>query len=342
MKALATALLALAWLFLGGRWAAAPAETLFVGAKEDDRLIVIDLVTGERRASLATGAAPHEVAISPDGKQVAVVAYGRRRASRTTPRDVVDVFDARTGRHLTRIALTPYHAPHGIAWLEDGRHLLVTAERERRLLVIDVKTAAIVAAIETAARGSHLLAFDPQRSRAYVTSLGEGVVSVIDVAARRLLRTVPSGKQAEGVALTPDGRELWVTNRGEDTVTVFALPDFHVSARFPVQGMPIRVAFSPDGRVAAVSQARAGTVSLIDRAERKILATLTFASTSAPFPVGLLFHPDGRRLYVALTGPGIVAEIDVTTRAVLRRFIAGAGADGMAIAPFPFLAPSRP
>ncbi len=342
MKAWTTALAAFAWLLLCGRWAAASAETLFVGAKEDDRLIVIDLVTGERRASLATGAAPHEVAVSPDGNRVAVVAYGRRGAPRTAPRDVVDVFDTRTGRHLSRIALTPYHAPHGIAWLEDGRHLLVTAERERRLLVIDARKTAVAAAIETGAAGSHLLAYDARRGRAYVTSLGDGVVSVIDVTGRRLLRTVPSGKQAEGVALTPDGKELWVTNRGDDTVTIFALPDFRVIARFPVRGMPIRVAFSPNGRVAAISQARAGTVSLIDRAEHEVLAKLSFTSASATLPVGLLFHPDGRRLYVALTGPGIIAEIDIATRSVLRRLIAGAGADGMAIAPHPFRAQRRP
>ncbi|RMF71272.1 MAG: YncE family protein [Alphaproteobacteria bacterium] len=337
------AFLLLAWL-LPGCLVPGLAETLFVGAKEDDRLVVIDLATGERLASLPTGAGPHEVAVSADGRRVAVVAYGRRRASKEVPRDIVDIFDARTGRHVTRIVLAPYHAPHGIVWLADGRHLLVTAERERKLLVVDTKEAQIAAAIETGATGSHLLAYDPERAYAYVTSLGDGVVSVIDVAAGRLMRTVPSGRQAEGVALTPDGQELWVTNRGEDTVTVFRLPDFAALARFPSPGMPIRVAFSPDGRLAAISHARAGTVALIDRVQRKRLALLTFASTTAPapFPVGLLFHPDGKRLYVALTGPGIIAEIDLASREVTRRFHAGAGADGMAISLLPFHGQTRP
>lgn len=320
----------------------ASAETLWVGAKEDDRLVAIDLRTGAVRARLATGAGPHEVAVSPDGRRVAVVAYGRRGAPADTPRDIVDVFDAATGAHLGRILLAPYGSPHGIAWMDDGRHLIVTAERDRRLLIVDAASRTVADAIDTGAAGSHLLARDPRRPRAYVTSLGDGVVSVIDLDARRLVKTVPSGRQAEGVAATPDGEELWVTNRAEDMVAVFALPEVARLATITSAGVPIRVAFTPDGRLAAVSNARAGTVVLFDRATRAPVRTMDFnTGDSPPMPVGLLFHPDGDRLYVALTGPGEIVEVAVADGRILRRFAAGAGADGMAISPLALSGPLR-
>ncbi len=318
----------------------ASAGTLWVGAKADDRLVAIDLRTGAVRARLVTGAGPHEVAVSPDGRMVAVVAYGRRGAPADTPRDIVDVFDAVTGAHLARIPLAPYGSPHGIAWLDDGRHLVVTAERDRKLLIVDAATGTVADAIDTGAAGSHLLARDPHRARAYVTSLGDGLVSVIDLEARRLVMTVPSGRQAEGVAVTPDGTELWVTNRAEDTISIFALPEVTRVAAISSAGVPLRVAFSPDGRLAAVSNARAGTVVLFDRATREAVRTMDFdTGDSPPMPVGLLFHPDGDRLYVALTGPGEIVEVAVADGRILRRFTAGAGADGMAISPLAFSGP---
>ena len=69
--------------------APAGAETLLVGNKGEDTLSVIALASGEELARLPTGKMPHEIAISPDGKQAAVVAYGS-----TT----IDVFDVARDR----------------------------------------------------------------------------------------------------------------------------------------------------------------------------------------------------------------------------------------------------
>src|SRR3546814_18321502 len=55
---------------------------------------------------------PHEIAISPDGKQAAVVAYGG-----TT----IDIFDIAKRTKLRTIDLSPNRRPHGLLWLSDGR-----------------------------------------------------------------------------------------------------------------------------------------------------------------------------------------------------------------------------
>ena len=85
--------------------------TLLVGNKGEDTLSFIDLASGGELARLPTGRMPHEIAISPDGKQAAVVAYGG-----TT----IDIFDIAGRTKLRTIDLSPNQRPHGLLWLSDG------------------------------------------------------------------------------------------------------------------------------------------------------------------------------------------------------------------------------
>ncbi len=50
--------------------------TLIIGNKGEDTLSYVDLADGRQLARPKTGPNPHEVAVSPDGSQAAVVAYG--------------------------------------------------------------------------------------------------------------------------------------------------------------------------------------------------------------------------------------------------------------------------
>src|SRR3546814_4883323 len=100
--------------------APAAAETLLVGNKGEDTLSVIALDSGAQLARLPTGRMPHEIAISPDGKQAAVVAYGG-----TT----IDIFDIAKRTKLRTIDLSPNRRPHGLLWLADGRLVATTEGR---------------------------------------------------------------------------------------------------------------------------------------------------------------------------------------------------------------------
>ena len=71
----------------------AAAETLLVGNKGEDTLSLIALDSGAELARVPTGKMPHEIAVSPDGKQAAVVAYG------ATTIDIVDIVNDFTLPH---------------------------------------------------------------------------------------------------------------------------------------------------------------------------------------------------------------------------------------------------
>ena len=70
------------------------AGTLLVGNKGEDTLSFIDLKSGRELGRVPTGKWPHEIAVSPDGRQAAVVAYGDK---------TIDVFDVATRKQVRRI-----------------------------------------------------------------------------------------------------------------------------------------------------------------------------------------------------------------------------------------------
>lgn len=85
--------------------AAAQTGTLLIGNKGEDSLSLVDLATGREVRRVETGEAPHEIALSPDGAQAAVVAYGGR---------AIDLFELPSARRLSSIDLGENARPHGL------------------------------------------------------------------------------------------------------------------------------------------------------------------------------------------------------------------------------------
>lgn len=302
--------------------APASADTLLVGNKGEDTVSFIDLDTGKERARVATAKMPHEIAVSPDGKQAAVVAYGG-----TT----IDIFDISAAKLLKRIDLAPNARPHGLAWLKDGR-LLATTEGSKTLTIVDPATGK-VEAVATDQLSSHMVAPNADGSRAYVANIASGTVSVIDANSRKKLADIAVGGKPEGIALSPDGKELWVGDLSAPVVRVIDTATLKVVAEVAIDPVAIRVAISPDGRTVVTSNIGAGTISEIDRATRKVRRTIAVSGTMEAGQVTILFSADGSKLYAAETGRDQIAEIDMASGTVLRRLPAGKNGDGLGIAP---------
>lgn len=300
----------------------AAAETLLVGNKGEDSVSFLDLATGAERARIATGKAPHEIAVSPNGKQAAVVAYGG-----TT----VDIFDVARARLVKRIDLAPNSAPHGIVWLRDGR-LVVAAEKSRSVVVIDPRNGRLHS-IPTDQSGTHMVAVSPDQSRAYAANVGAGTISVIDLRRGVKLNDIAVGGNPEGLAVTTDGRELWVGDNSAPRVRVVDLASSRTVATLPTDPVAIRVAISPDGKTAVTSNIGAGTLNVFDVANRKPLRTIAVSGRREAIQVTVAFMRDSQRVLVAETGPGTIADVDLASGEVRRRLTAGKNGDGIGIAP---------
>lgn len=314
--------------------------TLLVVNKSGDSLSLLDLATGDRLRELPTGHVPHEVAVSPDGRRAIVSNYG----TRNRPGNSLTVVDIPAGTVSASIDLGDYRRPHGLAWLPDNRRLLVTAEENRALLLVDVDRREILRAIATGQELSHMVSVDPAGKMAYVANIGSGSVSVIDIEAGRVQATLPVGAGTEGISISPDGQQLWVTNRESGTVVVLDLDTMEVLAILNAPGFPIRVALSPDGAQALVSRAFDSRVEFFDTRTLSASGELSMPREYSllrgrwlgggfgyrTLPIGVLYHPDGGTAYVANAYGGYVAVLDVAQQRVTGLLYAGAEPDGLA------------
>lgn len=101
------------------------------------------------------------------------------------------------------------------------------------------------------------------------------------------------------LALTGDGQELWTAVPDADQVVVVDARSDQRVAQVAVPGGPTSVAVTPDGAQVLVASARGNTVTVIDRAARKISQTLGEADGIGRDPRHLALSPDGKRAYIS-------------------------------------------
>jgi YVTN family beta-propeller protein len=265
--------------------------TLLIGNKGENTVSFVDLATGRELGRAATGRMPHEIAISPDGGQAAVVAYGAQS---------IDVFDVRTRAKVRTIDLSPNQGPHGIAWLADGR-IIATTERSQSLTIVDTNNGDRVSAISSGQRG-HMVAITPDARRAFTANIPDGTVSVLDLAAGTKIRDIATGGRPEGIALTPDGGTLWVGDLEGARVQVYDAASYERIGEVRTGTTPIRVLASPDGRWIVTSNLGNGSLTLIDARTRAVAREIVVSGEQPAGQVTILFSRDGRRIYAAETG----------------------------------------
>ncbi|NNC47846.1 MAG: hypothetical protein HKO13_05385 [Sphingomonas sp.] len=309
--------------------APAAADTLIVGNKAEHTVSFVDLKTGTEVRRVETGRAPHEIAVSPDGKTAVVVSYAEAGYIGNT----LHLFDVETGEKTGTIDLGEHQAPHGLKWIGDSDLVIVTTERSQDVAIVDIKERAVVASLKTEMEGSHMVALSPDESRAYVANIGSGNMSVFDLPDGEKVADVAVGAQAEAVTVSPDGREVWVGSNGERKVVRFDAASLEKLGEFDVAGVPIRVEFSPSGDRVAVSHFDRAEVIIIDAASQKTVASVDLGKADLAILVTMLWSRDGSKLWVAATGSQAIAEIEASDWTIKRIFDVGVGSDGLGFSP---------
>jgi DNA-binding beta-propeller fold protein YncE len=321
----------------------AAAETLLVVRKTDDAIDFMDPGSGLRLASVALGHAPHEVSVSPDGSRAAVTNYGTREQ----PGSTLSIVDLGQPREIRRIDLAPHTRPHGVAWFAPDR-IAVTTEGTKHLVIVDPDAGRVLSAIETGQDVSHMVSVSADATRAYVTNIGSGTTTALDLVAGRKLGDIATGAGSEALAVTPNGRDLWVAARAAGEIAVVDTATLAILARLPLPGIPIRIAMTPDGATALVTCAGSSELVAYDVATRTVRGRVRVDPPLAPgadqrpfaklapgsaLPVGLFISRDGRSAYVAATMADRVVQYDVATLAPLRSIEVEGEPDGLASTP---------
>ncbi|HKW49127.1 MAG TPA: beta-propeller fold lactonase family protein [Gemmatimonadaceae bacterium] len=320
-----------------GSIVSAQGPALVVLNKAEASASIISLADGRTIASMPVGNGPHEVAVSPDGNWAVAANYGGGSAAGNS----LTVLDLRNRKAVRTIDLGRYARPHGIAWMPDGKRVVVTSEQAKALVIVDVPNGRIDHAIETGQPG-HLMTLAKDGHRAWTANIAAGSVSLVDLEKGTVVKTVVTGRGPEGHDVSPNGRELWAADRTLNRITVLDANTLDSLATIPTGEFPNRLHFTPDGKWVLVSNIRSGTVDVIDPATRRTVDHITFAfdSTRAnptmlgamgrtPQPEGILIAPDGTRAWIALSAMNRIAEVDIASRRVVRYLTTGQEPDGM-------------
>jgi YVTN family beta-propeller protein len=305
----------------------AGAQTLAVVHKDVHQIGIYSAVDGAVRATLPTGEGPHEVAISGDGRWAVSTDYGAAGPGGNT----LTVVDLRSAELARTIAL-PYVRPHGAKFLPDHKTLAVTAERDGKVVLVDVTSGTVTGELDTRARVSHMVSLSPDGRTAYTANIADGTLSIIPVDGQPAT-IVPVGSQTEAVNTAPDGSTVWVGSNNTGKVFVVDVAAARVIDSVQTSGFPYRIDFTPDNRIAMVTNPDAGAVQLIDAATRRIVRTVATGNGTQPF--GIAVAPDGTRAWITLRGSGEVIEMSLPAGVITQRFSTGPGTgpDGIAFAP---------
>lgn len=304
----------------------APAGALFVAGKFGNTLARIDLATGRETARVDTCANPHELAVSPDGRHVALACYGGAGLA------IFRTADLSTAGY---VGLGEGARPHGIVWHPSG-DLYATAEGRSSIYRVVNPLSATPETFEfgTGKRGSHMVAVAPDGRHAWTTDLGSKTVTLIDLVTRRAPRSVEVGIEPEGISLSPDGKTLWVSARGSDKAFALDPMTLDIRREVAVGDFPLRVMVRPQGDAAVTSNLADASLTVLDTASGVAARTIALDArdqAQTRQQVTVIWSPDGQRLYVAETGTDTIAEVDYASGAVLRRLEGGDGGDGLAI-----------
>lgn len=323
----------------------AAATHLVVLNKGEASASLLELASGRVVATMPVGDGPHEVAARADGRVAVATDYGTGPA----PGRTLTVLDLVGRRALRTIDLGRHRRPHGIAWLPDGRRVVVTVEADSAVLVVDVERGVVERALRTDQAGTHMLVVAPDGGRLWTANLGSGSVTLLDLVRGTRVRTVTTGRFPEAMDLAPDGRTLWVADRVLEKVTRLDAATLDTLDSRPTGRFPNRLKFTPDGRTALVSNAQSSTVGLyaVDgfRADGSIAIPLDSALArpqmlgaqlrGSAVPLGIVVEATGARAWVALAAMDRIAEVDLRTRTVTRLLAAGREPDGMALVTLP-------
>jgi YVTN family beta-propeller protein len=277
-------------------------ETGFVYTADErgNSISVVDLSTGQVR-TVPVRISPHNVQVSRDGRLLlAVGMLGGMKMSDE---------QSNTGKHDSEE-------------MERGRMLIFDTATMNAERAID---------IEIGRKSAHVI-IDPQGRLAYASNGEDNTLSVVDVAQRKVIREIKTGKSPHGLRMSPDGREIYVANTGDNSVSVIDVARAKEVARIPVGKAPAQVGFTPDGRRVYVSSTVENSVVVVDTKQRKRIATIPVGRE----PIQLFATPDGRYVYVGNEGTkenpdNRASVIDTRTNSVVATVVTGKGAHGVVV-----------
>jgi YVTN family beta-propeller protein len=282
--------------------------SLLVLSKRDHTLAIVDSSTLKVVAKAPVGDDPHEVIASSDGTTAYVSNYGGGAFN------TLAVIDLVNGKALPSIDLGPLRGPHGLTFV--GGKTWFTAEGAKVIGRYDPATKKVDWVLGTGQNRTHMIYVSDDMKQIVTTNVASATVSIMGLEPVHM-GPPPGMKLPPGMQTGPPPGGGAPRMDWNETV----VPVGQGSEGFDI---------SPDGHEIWTANAQDGTISVIDVATKKVIATLAAKIDGAN---RLKFTPDGKHVLVSiLFGPDLVV-FDAGRRKEIKRVPIGQGAAGILIDP---------
>jgi YVTN family beta-propeller protein len=288
-----------------------PQRSLLALSKRDHTLAIIDPGSLKVIATAPVGPDPHEVVASTDGKTAYVSIYGGGAYH------AISVIDLVAQKALPDIDTGALNGPHGVDFV--AGKVWFTAEGAKAVASYDPASARVDWILGTGQNRTHMIYVKPDAKQMYTTNVSSATVSIIEKVALPPMGPPPGMTPPPGAQQGPPPQQVGGPPRMDWNETV--IPVGRGDEGFDV---------SPDGRELWTANAQDGTLSVIDLASRKVVATLDAKVLSAN---RLKFTPDGKLVFVTMLRGGDAVIYDAAARKEFKRVHIGRGAAGILMDP---------
>lgn len=170
--------------------------------------------------------------------------------------------------------------------------------------------------------GSHGLGFSPDGKLIVSLAVTSNTVTVFRTEDNSVVSQSFVDRNSHEAFFQSDNRHIWVGTRGVDRIDIVDGLKGGVVGYVESYGGPSKVVFSPDGKTAYANHIRSPSLSVIDVAQRRVVANIT--GLADVFSSDMMISPDGQRIWAAHKMVGKVSVIDLTTQKVIGALDTGA------------------
>lgn len=294
---------------------------VFVASESTDQVWVMEAAPDSpftMVAKIPVGRMPHQMAVSPDGKYVAV---NNRMANSTS------IIDPVAMKEIARVIVGKQ--PHGITWSPDAKTLYVAHEKDNYIAALESgtwKNTPLMVGVS-----QHVLTINAARPKELwftVTNSNENDhLRVIDTTTKEITKVKVN--DVHDTYFTPDGSEMWSSSSGfldkpSDRMVIYdpvarkVKQEIHFTGRYTFHTLkPLQDGmYAPaDTSLMVLSDHIGPSLLWVDWRERHIVGETKLGQQ----PFHSTYDPEGDRLLVTTNVDGMVNVINFKTRAVVQK-----------------------
>jgi len=257
---------------------------------------------------------PLNMAISPDGKYVAITDNGNGKEG-------IDLVNADKKELLS---FNQVHAAWvGLQFSSDGKYLYASTGEMNKIIrfkvendKLAVKDSIVLGKPWPNKIGITGLALDDQRSRLYAVTKENNSLYVCDTKTNKIIKQIPLSSEAYTCLLNPQKNELYISLWGGEKVDVYDLQKETITDSIETESHPNDMALTKNGKFLFVANANSNSVSVIDIDKRKSIETLSVSlypdAPAGSTPNSVALSADDKTLYIANADNNCLSVFDVS------------------------------